>query len=273
MRVGKELLDELGMAVAADESSRQKLVQALMDCRATEQTEEGELNLHSSMTIFSTELTVFLGYESKEMISMLCKWYDCESRFIYDTVSRGKEEVPNVWINLLGGTTPGQLQAALPSGAIGSGFTSRIVFVYAENKGKMVLKPTLKEQIRGPLLRDLEDIRAISGAFTLEEDAEQTYYEWRTESEEHQVFTDPRLEYYVQRRPTHLFKMAMIHSAARGNDRTVTLEDMARAIGVLQITEKDMEETFAGIGTNPLAATQHRLRRFLQKHHNSTFQK
>ena len=133
MRQGKELLDELGMVVAADESSRQKLVQALMDCRATEQTEEGELNLHSSMTIFSTELTVFLGYESKEMLSMLCKWYDCENRFIYDTVSRGKEEVPNVWVNLMGATTPGQLQASLPAGAVGSGFTSRNVFAYAED--------------------------------------------------------------------------------------------------------------------------------------------
>ena len=128
----------------------------------------------------------------------------------------------------------------------------------------MVLKPTIDGTLRGPLMRDLEDIRAISGEFTLGEGAEEIYNGWRTESEESQVFTDPRLEYYVQRRPTHLFKMSMIHSASRTSDRVVNAKDMNKAIEVLHSTEKDMENVFAGIGSNPLASVQHRLRMYVK---------
>jgi hypothetical protein len=264
MRPGKDLLDEIGIAVSADESSRQKLIQAMMDVRTTEQTEEGELNMHSSLTIFSTELTVFLGYESKEMISMLCKFYDCESRFIYDTVSRGKEEIPNVWLNLIGATTPGQLQASLPSGAIGSGFTSRIVFVYSENKGKMVILPTIDNDLRHNILTDLEDIRSIAGEFHLTEEASAIYTAWRIESEGKRIFTDQRLDYYVQRRPTHLFKLAMIHSAARNSSRLVSEEDLTKAIQVLHSAEREMENVFAGIGANPMASVQNRMKKHIK---------
>ena len=108
MREGKQFLNAIGVEVSADESSRQKLVQSLKQNAAGEASPDGKgMTHHASITIYSTELTVFLGYESKELLSMLCKWFDCEERYVYDTIQRGREEIPNVWANLLGATTPG----------------------------------------------------------------------------------------------------------------------------------------------------------------------
>ena len=259
MRTGKDLLDQIGIAVSADESSRQKLVKSLQEMGVADQDDMGRITFHFSMTLYSSELTVFLGYGAKELLAMLCKWYDCEPRYVYDTLQRGKEEVPNVWCNLMGATTPGQLQASLPEDAVGSGFTSRVVFVYEHNKGKLVRKPTLEDQLLEPLLHDLGRVRNLSGDFTVLPDAEDIYYDWYEHSEDEAIFTDYRMEYYVQRRPTHLFKLSMIISAARGDDKIITPIDLKEAIKVLEGAEKNMSQVFAGVGANPLAGIQFRI--------------
>ena len=259
MRTGKDLLDQIGIAVSADESSRQKLVKSLQEMGVADQDDMGRITFHSSMTLYSSELTVFLGYGAKELLAMLCKWYDCEPRYVYDTLQRGKEEVPNVWCNLMGATTPGQLQASLPEDAVGSGFTSRVVFVYEHNKGKLVRKPTLEDQLLEPLLHDLGRVRNLSGDFTVLPDAEDIYYDWYEHSEDEAIFTDYRMEYYVQRRQTHLFKLSMIISADRGADKIITPIDLKEAIKVLEGAEKNMSQVFAGVGANPLAGIQFRI--------------
>lgn len=267
MREGKALLNKIGIEFSADETSRQKLITSMKECQVAEQGEDGKAIYHSSMTVFSTELTVFLGYDAKEMLSMLCKWFDCEDRFTYDTHGRGREEIPNVWANLLGATTPAQLQASLPDGAIGSGFTSRVVFVFEEDKERAIIKPALSPaqvRLEQDLLVDLGEIRNLSGEFTPTDSFEALYTEWRLESEEHNPFTEPRLEYYMQRRPTHLFKLATIYSASRGSDHIVTEGDLKRAISTMEKAEKKMPQVFAGVGMNPLAAPQMRILRMLK---------
>lgn len=259
MRTGKDLLDQLGIPVSADESSRQKLVKSLQETGVADQDDQGRLNFHSSITLYSSELTVFLGYGARELLAMLCKWYDCEPRYVYDTIQRGKEEVPNVWCNLMGATTPGQLQAALPEDAVGSGFTSRVVFIYEQNKGKLVRKPTLETGLLKTLLHDLGRARNMSGEFSIENDAEEIYFKWYEESEKERIFSDYRMEYYIQRRPTHLFKLSMIISSARGDSRVITIEDLSEAIRVLEAAEETMPQVFAGVGANPLAGIQFRI--------------
>ena len=263
MREGKKFLNKMGLNLAADESSRQKLIGSLKESQATEQSPSGGLNMHASMTIFSSELTVFLGYESKDMLSMLCKWYDCEDRFVYDTYGRGREEIPNVWANLFGATTPQQLQTSLPEGAVGSGFTSRVVFIYEDDKGKVVIKPQIDESMEEAMLLDIGEIRNIYGPFHMEAAGEELYACWRNDGEQRQLFSEPRLDYYVQRRPTHLFKLAMIYSAARTNERIILQHDVEQAIQTLEDAEKKMPHVFEGVGMNPLAGLQTRISRVL----------
>ena len=262
---GREFLDTLGVPLAADESSRQKLVAALQNAAVAEPTETG-VNYHASLTIISSELTVFLGYQDIALLTYLCDWYDCRNRFVHDTFSRGWEEVANVWVNLLGATTPALLQSSLPEGAVGSGFTSRTLFIYSADKEKVVYIPDLSEEqeaLGRSLLQDLEYIRAISGKFVLSPEAVRIYISWRKDAESNRPFSDPRLEFYTQRRQVHLLKLALVYSASHGDSRVISEDDMAKAIWTLEDAETVMPEVFAGVGTNPLAAAQMRLMRLL----------
>jgi hypothetical protein len=167
----------------------------------------------------------------------------------------------------MGATTPAQLQASLPEGAIGSGFTSRVVFVFEEDKERIVIKPeltTYQERLGEDLLVDLGDIRNLHGEFQPTDDFEELYTKWRIESEDSVAFKDYRLEYYMQRRPTHLFKISMIFAASRGSEGDVTAQDLQRAIEALEEAEEKMPLVFSGVGTNPLAGPQMRILRMLR---------
>jgi len=266
LRFGTSILDRIGLPVAADAGSRQKLIDRLVHSNVTEGAGNLTLN-HSSLTIISTELTVFLGYQNLELLSDLCKWFDCEPRYLYETHSRGEEEVINVWVNLLGATTPMLLQTSLPEGAIGSGFTSRAIFVYASDKGKVVPVPFLspeQKELKERLFLDLAHIRGLAGEFRLSKAALDLYCGWRLETEEHPPFSDPKLDFYNQRRPCHILKLAMICSIATNDSQIIEEDDMAKAIWTLEETEKDMPKVFQGVGNNRLAAIQIRLERMLE---------
>ena len=274
LRFGRVFLDTLGINLAADETSRQAIIKAMADGQATITTSTGKVIYHSSLTVFSSELTVFLGYENLELLSMLCKMFDCEDTYVYDTVKRGRLEIPFVWLNLLGATTPAQLQASVPQGFIGSGFTSRVIFVFASEKGKIVIKPTLsseQESTRQKLLTDLGRIHTMLGEFCTTSAFDELYTSWRIDAEAKPPFKHSQLEYYTQRRPTHLFKLSMIYSASRGDSMEITDVDLAKAIDTLDNVERVMPAVFSGIGSNPLAGVQSRMRLMLRTSGQLTF--
>lgn len=260
IKPAKLFLDMIGIQPAADESSRQKLVTALLDLGAIHTEKDGlTTHIHSSMTIIASELTVFIGYQNIDFLTVLCKWYDCENRFVYDTHNHGKQEVSNVWVNLLGATTPMLIQTSLPPGAIGSGFASRTVFVYEEDKAKVVIEPTLtpiQENLGESLRKDLGDINTMCGRFCYSREFIEVYGDWRNKAEESTSRVDPRLDYYMQRRHVHLIKLCMIYSASAGDSMEVGVKEFERARTLLESTEKRMAYTFQGFGANPLAQAQ-----------------
>ena len=258
MEPGQSLLRTIGIAQAADESSRQKLIQRLRDS-AEQLSLDNQLEFHSSLTIWSSELTVFLGYSNVELLTMLCKWFDCESRFQYETIGRGLEEVSNVWVNLIGATTPTLLQTSLTQGAVGSGFTSRTIFVFEEDKDRIIIAPTLDNTLEPDIIHDLELISAMSGTFKPDTQFFEAYTDWRIDQEKNPPLNAPSLAGYLERRQVFLLKLATIFSASRGNSRIVTLADFERAANLLKQTEVKMPKVFQGIGLNKFAEVQVRI--------------
>jgi hypothetical protein len=276
IRPAKQLLDLIGIQPAADESSRQKLVTALLNMGAIHQDADGSDYIHSSMTIIASELTVFIGYQNIDFLTVLCKWYDCENRFTYDTHNHGKQEVSNVWVNLIGATTPMLIQTSLPPGAIGSGFASRTIFVFEEDKEKVVIEPILsvaQEELGESLRHDLGQINTMCGRFHYSREFIQVYGDWRNKAEKGHFRIDPRLEYYMQRRHVHLLKLCMIYSASTSDDLKVGVREFERARVLLEDAERKMAYTFQGFGANPLAQTQLQVMRVVAEEKQVPFKK
>ena len=263
MRPALQLMKECGVSFAADEGSRQKLIARLEKAKTF--FRDPTLGYHSSITIAATELTVFLKRNEEDMLSMLQKWFDCEDQYTYDTYAHNEQHILNIWVNIIGATTPTLLQTTLPTEAFGAGFICRTLFIYEHSKEKAVIFPTLNDEMHQKLAADLEEIATLEGRFSVEnaEAFMDLYSEFYFGNEKNPPIKDIRLEKYNDRRAMHLCKLCMIISASRTNDRVITCDDFRRALKILKAMEKKMPAAFRGVGANPLAATQDQIMRTL----------
>ena len=255
MGPGYKMLRELNIRMSAEATTREALIRALNSSNDTKIEEStGDMYLHSSLTIYSQELTVFLGYDNKQLMSDLTDWYDCRERWTYDTKHQGTDAIINIWVNLFGATTPSLLQTTLPQDAIGGGLTSRMIFVYAPKKGAVIPRPTYRDDLYTQLVHDLERIKMMSGVFKLTEEFIKVYEEWYLLSESKPPFEDDRLAGYMERRPNHVLKLSMIMGASEGSEFTLHARHFARALDILTDAEHQMLQVFKGIGKSNLAA-------------------
>ncbi len=254
MGPGADLIMDANIQVATEATSLQALMHSMMDATASVVDESGKMEVHSSLTVFSEEFTVFLGYDNKDLITYLCRWYDCQRIFKYRTIQRDTETVQGVWLNLIGATTPELIRSSLPHDAIGGGLTSRIICIYEEKKGKDVIIPIqTKEEVElyQYLLYDLEKILLYSGEFKYTESFLDIWTDWRTKiANEEPRFSDPRLAGYLGRQPAHIMKLAMVASVSRGTGPAMVMtgDDLTRAIGILEEAEVKMPRVFTGVG-------------------------
>lgn len=258
MRYSYDIIKQIpAIRLSAQATSLQALIKRMKEINLTDvDMVTGKQQYHSSMTIFSNEFTVFLGYHNQELIAALCDWYDCHERWIYDTIKRDREEIIGVWVNMLAGTTPDNIRSSLPVEAIGGGLTSRIIFVYEEKKNKLVVFPTVTKEmitLQQSLIHDLEQITLMSGQFSMTEDFMRSYYEWCQEADKNPPFYDKNFDGYCGRRRKHLLSLSMVCSASRSNDLIMTKDDLDRAAQLLSEVEIKMGLTFRGVGKSDIA--------------------
>ena len=253
MKFASDIIEQIPtIRLSAQATSLQALIRRMKDTNLTDvNINTGEQTYHSSLTIFSTEFTVFLGYHNQELIAALCEWYDCHNRWTYETIARKKEEVVGVWVNLFAGTTPDAIQASLPIESIGGGLTSRIIFVVEEKRGKLVVIPTKTEreiQLQQKLVYDLEAINQLSGIMNYTEGFLKIYSDWCYYADTHRPFQDKKFDGYCGRRRKHLITLSMVCCASHSDEMIVTSDDIERAIELLAEVEMKMGKVFKGMG-------------------------
>lgn len=209
----------------------------------------------------ATELDSFLGQNSADLAGFLIKAWDGDP-YRYQ-LSNEEKVLPETLLSLLGCSTPTDLARILPTESIGQGFTSRIIFVFANKKEKRV-PPSVARVDRG-YAKTLQDVYKFLW-FDMRDDMKLSpeagnfldfIYDSPTKIQ------DTRFVYYVERRHTHLIKVAMILAATR-KSYTIELEDMHQAKAILEETEKYMPDALGEFGLSPLAAAKQRLLEFLQ---------
>lgn len=258
MRYASDIIDQIPLIrLSAQATSLQALIRRMKQENLTDiDIATGQQFFHSSMTIFSDEFTVFLGYHNRELIASLCDWFDCKPRWTYDTIKRDKEEIIGVWVNIIAGTTPDNIQSALPMEAIGTGLTSRIIFVNEGPTDKLVVLPGLSERdlnLQQMLINDLEQIVMMSGGFRFTEAYLSAYTDWCHDAKRNPPFHDPKFDGYCGRRRNHLMSLAMVCSASRNNELVLELQDFERAASLLAEVEVKMGLVFRGMGQSDIS--------------------
>jgi len=265
-----DIINEVpAIRTAAQATSLQALIRRLKETNLTDiDIETGGTQFHSSMTIFSKEFTVFLGYHNRELMAALCDWYDCDRRWKYETISRKTEEIIGVWVNLIGGTTPDLVQSSLPIESIGGGLTSRIIFVYEQKRAKLVALPNKtaeEEELQKDLIHDLEKISLLSGEFTWTNEFSSAWQRWCEECDQHPPFSNPKFDGYMGRRRGHVMKLAMIINAAHGQrPMKLDAQDLIVAIKLIKEVETKMPLVFRGVGSSDTASLMQKMMVFVE---------
>lgn len=216
----------------------------------------------SAITCEISELGTMLDPRDPTLMSVLIDMWDGREG-TWERWLRSKEntKIDNPWINIIGATTPSWLQENFPDSMIGGGLTSRIVFVYADQKKYLI--PYISELVDAPehkkleedLLHDLDEIAQLKGGFKLTPEAIKFGKEWYTrhwkDPEEHLL--NDRMQGYRARKQTHIHKLAMILSVAESDNLIIDRHHLELALQFASGIERDMHIVFESIGLHQSA--------------------
>jgi len=254
MYPGKRMLSDLGITISADSVTREQLIVRIHESESVDSDPlTGETLIHSSLTIFASELAVFLSARDGTLFSDLTDLFDCPDKWVRETKTQGSQNINGVWLNLIGATTPELLKDILTEVTIGGGLSSRIIFVYARDKSNIDPFPNdtaIEERMFQNLRDDLSAIRLCKGQYVITDSFRELYGPWYIEMENTQKHHDPWMEPYFSRRSTHLRKLCMVFSAARSNSMEITDLDFNRALDLLTRTEDHMFKAYDKVGQN-----------------------
>lgn len=233
----------------------------------------GEYLPMSALTLESSEFGNLLNPQDKEMVDLLVSlWDGKQGAFKKETKHSGNDVIENPWINLIACTTPAWIAGNFPEYMVGGGFTSRCVFVYADQKAKYVAYPGLRvprdlDRMARELVADLTEISGLVGEYKLTPSAiawgeawYQKHYTVRSAN-----LNDDRFGGYIARKQTHIHKLAMILAASQGTAMWVTEEHLAIADQMVTDLEPDMQFVFARIGKTDTALYAERLIAFVHQ--------
>ena len=210
--------------------------------------------------IYASEWGSFIGQNNMDLTRFLNKVYDGEP-YQY-RLKKEEMWLRNPVCSMLGGTTTSEISLLLPPEAIGQGFTSRIILVYADGPRKKIRKPRLRVFPGQKIRKTLKKISTeLEGDFKETEAADEMLEFIYHEVEP--AISDSRLMYYKDRRYIHLLKVVMNLAALRGS-LTIEVQDIEDADYLLSETEKRMPEALGEFGTAPLARAKQRILDYLK---------
>lgn len=210
-----------------------------------------------AMYIAEGELVSFLGMKMDEFITFLGDMWDKsgEDSFTY-SLKRESVMLEKPCLNMIGGITPLHITTYLPAQAIGQGFTSRVIMVYADKAKRIAWPeeiPDEKYDVFRKILRTVFD--TFDGAFSYTPEAKAAVIKLY----EHKInIDDTRFIHYADRRQTHMFKIAMALAALR-TSMEINEADIMDAHALLVLTEKRMAESLGEYGLDKSALAKSRI--------------
>jgi hypothetical protein len=212
---------------------------------------QSEADGHSAVAIAISELVTFLGREKyvSTMPTLLTDLYDCpEVRTGGGSLSVGSRDLKNVFVSFLSASTPSWLVRAVNPDVIEGGFTSRVMFICAENPKRRQSWPEavdkkLEYQISEHLKRIRDRAREVQ-RITISEGARRTFDRWYKSRVLHR---DPFRASFQSREDAHILRLAAFLCI---NDDTWVIQHthVSQAIRIITEVREDGASIFEGTG-------------------------
>lgn len=207
--------------------------------------------------IAADEFNDFFGNNILDFVSLLGVLWDYEGTYRSKIKNGVSVELAEPTISILGGNTQSTFAGTFPPEVVGQGFFSRLVAVYAEPTGKKITFPeAMTKEEQDFLLERLFAMKNICvGEMTVTQEAI-SYID--TIYKSYEPIEDERFAHYNNRRLTHLFKLLIVHAAARLSTEIDT-QDVVQANTVLTYTEHYMPKAYGEYGRSKNATSTHKV--------------
>ncbi len=196
--------------------------------------------------ISADEINNFIGTGNLDFMSILGELWDIDEPYDYKLKNSKSVIIATPTLNLLGGNTFVGFNKLFPPEATEQGFFSRMLFIYAEPKGREYTIPPEPDLIlQEKLLQQLGEIKKnVRGKVTISDSAyvllDKIYMSWGG-------MDDVRFDSYENRRIIHLLKLAMLIMATR-IDTVLQEADILEANTILTFTENLMPKALGEFG-------------------------
>lgn len=199
----------------------------------------------SQLTACISELATFLNKKKfmSGIVETLTDLFDSRAQDVIHTIARGTLELKDIFVTIIGATTPTGMKESLPHEVFGEGFASRIMIVYKERTSRSFPEPMIFDGF--PTLDTLRDrlawiMRHKLGSYKLADDARQWYRDWYAEwkhSLDHDENYGERVAEF--RFDVNMLRLALLISMSRYDEVCVVeKQDMLDAAEILKGTFK-----------------------------------
>lgn len=226
-----------------------KITPEALEWQLQEQTlEKG----HAYSDIAIDELVTFLGKEKyvDKMPTLLTDLYDCpEVRTGGGTLARGRSYLRNVFVNFLSASTPSWLLRAVNPDVIEGGFTSRVIFIVAEQPKRSAPWPMKSDdELRALITADLTRIRKQAKDVPYIEVTPKARARFELWYRKRTLHRDTFRSSFQSREDAHILRVAAL-LAINENVWQVQTNHIAAAINIVLECREDGARIFEGTGT------------------------
>lgn len=181
-------------------------------------------------------------------VTQILRMMDCPDVFKVETVMRGIQEVHDVALSLIGGSTMSLLLGNSPSEVTSSGFLNRFIMVVENDNKRCIPEPFKPKWAEEKLLECLKFLQGLTGEFSLTEETKAAYDAWyRTRHAYLRNAPSEHVAEVLQRAPDHLLRTAMlVHAVQCGNQR-ICLACFESAVALMKFLEKRMPALVSAI--------------------------
>ena len=226
-----------------------------------------------SCLLFSEELRVLLGASEWMLEFLETAW--SQKTFDYQTKNKGNTMIVEMCCSLLAASVPEALQNVQRDNSmvITGGFSSRCLFVYSEQPSKdlpwpeALRKNPKSKDLHDKLALDLQQISMLHGEFKVTTGARVLFENFLKKNRLSASADDSEaLANFRARIKAHTLKVAMVLSACRGDELTITDMDMSNAIAEISKVTASLEKLFRGAGDSADSVNCARVQAFIEKH-------